>query len=1297
MSNTSEEPLSDIELKSEATDVLSPDASFPPVSEKFPSSDDIYVPECEADTSDADVSDSDWETIDENAPESKYSESTWDDSDDPVAFMSNRIDPNSAIPAQFMRGMGKMYQKHGKFELAESLFRMAQHELDRIAGRLHEYTLDTVFSLAVVLSHLGKLDEAGKLGRRAIRGYLKVKGPGDATTLRVLREISRAYSAVCRQLLQHDPPADSEERRQVSRHTNMYISICLEVPLSAVSVMLGGLGLVLVLAGHPANANLAFQWKYASLLSEPHDWPVCNMCRQEISSLPLHVCLTCTEIELCSPCYRSFASSNVQEGSEGSTVLDSLSGCRGHEFFEVEKDDSQQVLAGDDLETTDQFNAWLRDAAKELQGKNAGLLSPDPFLIGAEETPAEALSMYLMRLVMNVALQELIAIRLSAENNLMRVGSNAFKTWFQDAIDNFPSWDSFFGVGLSTNAVLAPLARQMIAKTFQDEDLWNSAGEHWKYSLNYPLSEQELPSIKGLAARLMAEARTAKETIPKGSSPPTTSFLVTSDSLYDTLPLNEGGTLIRLLELLPGDTTEPLVCNLIIEDMLNTPVYEAVSYTWGIDASPTHEYVVQVNSVRLQVTPNLHACLLALRYCDASRMLWVDAICINQKDDHEKSEQVARMTRIYSSASNVLVYLGDGGEADEALFRYFNREKKEGESFEETLDKLGLSKPEILKTFAAFCRREWWTRIWIQQEFALSPTDPTFCLGHLRALGLPVILDALVILTGEAIEMEFLSGDGRSSALIQHLRQVVDTLSTRRRFQGDFQDMNTILSMTPQSKCSDPRDIIFGRYIFMKPMLRQVFMPDYSLTTESLFEMVAIWLLKIEIGMELFWFYPSRLSSKSPSWVPDFTKRDPDMKSAFPLKGESEWRAEGQADDPLDIDCGVLKLHARPLDTISHVFRVGDAPLPELAKQIMFLEQSLLMIAEQDPPHCRHFLSEVLPDLKTELCPQQWALGTSQSIYKFFPGGEVFLATVKTGNFVESQFEDSYRLFLSILDHQDHNTLLADHNIRMEELLGEFTDASSELVESFLDFQVLLRREHLTELFWASLCDSRNLIRQIKDLKTPRQSSSPPSQARRHVTDLVNQMVKEIHVPDVPSPMVPENDDTEPLFPASSANYEELQAIIADCEFEEDVQLRARFVVHLAKLYKSSVDADGKWIRPRGQLTDEEEEELALRVDEDMGEDCHERLRHKAMEVPHQTIFITEQRFVGVGRTGVTDIRVGDELIMLENGVFPMVIRPRDLGFHEIVGYADIHGLDGQAFHRLDQGQKPPRRVFKFR
>lgn len=48
-----------------------------------------------------------------------------------------------------------------------------------------------------------------------------------------------------------------------------------------------------------------------------------------------------------------------------------------------------------------------------------------------------------------------------------------------------------------------------------------------------------------------------------------------------------------------------------------------------------------------------------MRRRDTSRWLWIDAICINQKDDEEKSSQVGIMRQIYERAFQTIVWLGE--------------------------------------------------------------------------------------------------------------------------------------------------------------------------------------------------------------------------------------------------------------------------------------------------------------------------------------------------------------------------------------------------------------------------------------------------------------------------------------------------------------------------------------------------------------------------------------------------------------------------------------------------------------
>ncbi|RSL63377.1 hypothetical protein CEP53_004424 [Fusarium sp. AF-6] len=92
------------------------------------------------------------------------------------------------------------------------------------------------------------------------------------------------------------------------------------------------------------------------------------------------------------------------------------------------------------------------------------------------------------------------------------------------------------------------------------------------------------------------------------------------------------------------------------------PEYEAVSYTWGGedgDATLRHPvYVGEYWDILLQ-TRNCCAMLRYLQPLQGERTLWVDAICINQKDTRERGEQVAKMGQIYSQCLQVVLWLGD--------------------------------------------------------------------------------------------------------------------------------------------------------------------------------------------------------------------------------------------------------------------------------------------------------------------------------------------------------------------------------------------------------------------------------------------------------------------------------------------------------------------------------------------------------------------------------------------------------------------------------------------------------------
>jgi Heterokaryon incompatibility protein (HET) len=156
--------------------------------------------------------------------------------------------------------------------------------------------------------------------------------------------------------------------------------------------------------------------------------------------------------------------------------------------------------------------------------------------------------------------------------------------------------------------------------------------------------------------------------------------------------------------------------------------YEAVSWCWGRE--PANE-VLRVhegdNVFAFSISKNLKMALWALRTNDEVRQLWIDAICINQKDTKERNEQVPRMDRIYGGAENVCIWLGEES-ADSKMAMDFIRERVlELWKFDQLIENRNLA-----KNWAALIRlmkRPWFSRRWVVQEIALSPRGGTLYCG----------------------------------------------------------------------------------------------------------------------------------------------------------------------------------------------------------------------------------------------------------------------------------------------------------------------------------------------------------------------------------------------------------------------------------------------------------------------------------------------------------------------------------------------------------------------------------------
>lgn len=148
--------------------------------------------------------------------------------------------------------------------------------------------------------------------------------------------------------------------------------------------------------------------------------------------------------------------------------------------------------------------------------------------------------------------------------------------------------------------------------------------------------------------------------------------------------------------------------------------YESISYAWG-DHNNTS--IVTLDDQKCQVTRNVELFMRYIRLSEGPRVIWVDALCINQMDNKEKTHQVRAMRKVYVNVVQVIVWLGEyqGNDAEELLDRYTDAQS--------AVRAQCLARDEA-KLHELFFR-PWWQRYWILQEL-LHRRPVVAYIGSLR-------------------------------------------------------------------------------------------------------------------------------------------------------------------------------------------------------------------------------------------------------------------------------------------------------------------------------------------------------------------------------------------------------------------------------------------------------------------------------------------------------------------------------------------------------------------------------------
>ncbi|KAM3084679.1 hypothetical protein ACMFMG_003140 [Clarireedia jacksonii] len=315
---------------------------------------------------------------------------------------------------------------------------------------------------------------------------------------------------------------------------------------------------------------------------------------------------------------------------------------------------------------------------------------------------------------------------------------------------------------------------------------------------------------------------------------------------YSLLPPDSNS--IRLLRLLPNeDEAAPIHCELRNYSLqrlsLRTHLYEALSYVWG-DLDKTLSIYVDKN--QFQVTVNLYTALLHLRDYSFERVIWVDAICIDQSNLKERKEQVQLMAKIYSNAHRVIVWLGkEVVEIKGAL-----------EDIQLAANDMGQSKKEIKQqAILNLLQNPWFGRIWVLQEVAAARHVVIMCGsttidGYAFCLG----VKSLKLFYTASSELQTLPS---VIYLIEHagLRSKytanLPERSLPERFSLEIRSLPELIDMFHTRQATDTRDKVYALLGMSSDDPENTgLLPDYQISWEKLFQELVKFVLGNDISVK---------------------------------------------------------------------------------------------------------------------------------------------------------------------------------------------------------------------------------------------------------------------------------------------------------------------------------------------------------------------------------------------------------------------------------------------------------------
>jgi len=353
---------------------------------------------------------------------------------------------------------------------------------------------------------------------------------------------------------------------------------------------------------------------------------------------------------------------------------------------------------------------------------------------------------------------------------------------------------------------------------------------------------------------------------------------------YDGLPPESGHGVppqIRIMELLP--TLEGVQCFLHHAYLVPELKFVAVSYAWG-EGLP--DVPILCNYQRMEVTGELFRCLNEIsRAIQTPTLLWIDQVCIDQRNVDEKSRQVSLMLDIYRAATEVIVWLEDlnwnlFGSPTLALLQRLaefsrtpageqsRRDMAQGDILKvvRAYHDAGLGDVDsrALKGFLRLLSCPWHSRTWVVQEVVVARKITVCGRGSFKVDWKTFVDAAALVFQGS------LSLLGGSVGSIQYAQQQL-SLTQWLRKDSNLPLLRLLMSARA-FKAKDPKDKVFALYGLSKEGKDLQIPIDYRHSLARVYGGIALAILKRDRCLD-FLSVPrkdSGLLPPLPSWIPDW-------------------------------------------------------------------------------------------------------------------------------------------------------------------------------------------------------------------------------------------------------------------------------------------------------------------------------------------------------------------------------------------------------------------------------------------